>query len=44
MKKIIKYINKYLAIFTGILFGLTFWAMDILIDVFMFKEGTITEL
>ena len=43
MKKIIKYIKEYLAIFTGIIFGLTFWVLDIFIDVFMFKEGTIAE-
>lgn len=43
MKKIIKFINEYLAIFTGIIFGLTFWVLDILVDVFMFKEGTITD-
>jgi PAS domain S-box-containing protein len=41
MKKIIKFINEYISIFTGVLFGLVFWAVDILVDVFMLKEGTI---
>ncbi|MBU1356002.1 MAG: PAS domain S-box protein [Candidatus Edwardsbacteria bacterium] len=41
--KIKSFIIEYLAIFTGILFGLAFWIVDILIDVFMFKEGTLKE-